>query len=90
MNRVMVGFVRNVNFLYRAEQNVLTAHIPMPADIPWRVKTATNEGGDMVIVFEPVMDSISPSPPPSVAAEVITRLIAPGYEGGRFGSRNAQ
>lgn len=64
MNRVFVGFTRNVNFLYTAERNILTATVPMPTDIPWRIKSAVYQNGDMLITFEPLNDPPSGSAPP--------------------------
>ena len=53
MNRVLVGFVRNVNFML--EGKTLTARIPMPVEGEWAIRTATKDAltGDMVVVFKP-------------------------------------
>jgi hypothetical protein len=62
MNRVMVGFTRNVNFMYYAEQGLMTAVIPMPTDMRWRIKSYEYRNNDMIVIFEPSSDQPAPAP----------------------------
>lgn len=81
MSRVLVGFVRNVNFLL--ERGVLTARIPMPVDGTWRIAEARQERGDLLVTFAPHHN-------PLVEAEAPVRHNAPAEAKCRFEAQSAQ